>query len=491
MMKALLAISLALLLTGCPVGPDYKAPEIHEPETFRVDVPVEKGASLADLPWWEVFEDVELQKLVNQAISQNLDLRAAAARVEQSRAIVGVARSELLPQVGYSGDFSRQRAPLYPGAPSNTYNLFTGAFNLAWEIDLWGRIRRSSEAAEAQFWAAEEAQRGVLLTLVSGVAEAYFQILKLDREKIIAEETVLAFQKSLDLFQQRYEGGVGSELAVARAEAALADVASLVPSLDAEIRIAENTLNVLLGNNPGEIERGKPLAEQKIVPEVPAGIPSELLKRRPDLKQAEDRMISANASVGVAVANFFPRIGLSSLYGSASSDLSDMLNGTPGVWNIAAALSGPIFTGGLNYRQYQAQVAAWEAEVALYEQSVLEAFAEISNLLTVQYNLRAQRAQRERAVLALQNAVDLSLLRYEIGLANYFEVIDAQQQLFPAQINLARTRTQQLTVLAQLYRGLGGGWELKTTEDWALPTPTPSATPSPVSPQAASPQPTP
>ena len=202
-------------------------------------------------------------------------------------------------------------------------------------------------------------------------------------------------------------------------------------------------------------------------------------------------MISANASVGVAVANFFPRIGLSSLYGSASSDLSDMLNGTPGVWNIATALSGPIFTGGLNYRQYQAQVAAWEAEVALYEQSVLEAFAEISNLLTVQYNLRAQRAQRERAVLALQNAVDLSLLRYEIGLANYFEVIDAQQQLFPAQINLARTRTQQLTVLAQLYRGLGGGWELKTTEDWALPTPTPSATPSPVSPQAASPQPTP
>jgi multidrug efflux system outer membrane protein len=490
-MKALLAITLALLLTGCPVGPDYKAPEIHEPESFRVDVPVEKGASLADLPWWQVFEDAELQKLVNQAISQNLDLRAAAARVEQSRAIVGVARSELLPQVGYSGDFSRQRAPLYPGGDPLTYNLFTGAFNLAWEIDLWGRIRRSSEAAEAQFWAAEEAQRGVLLTLVSGVAEAYFQILKLDREKIIAEETVLAFQKSLDLFQQRYEGGVGSELAVARAEAALADVASLVPSLDAQIRIAENTLNVLLGNNPGEIERGKPLAEQKIVPEVPAGIPSELLKRRPDLKQAEDRMISANASVGVAVANFFPRIGLSSLYGSASRDLSDMLNGTPGIWNIAAALSGPIFTGGLNYRQYQAQVAAWEAEVAIYEQSVLEAFAEISNLLTVQYNLRAQRAQRERAVLALQNAVDLSLLRYEIGLANYFEVIDAQQQLFPAQINLARTRTQQLTVLAQLYRGLGGGWELKTTEDWALPTPTPSATPSPASPEAAGPQATP
>ena len=490
-MKALLAIALALLVTGCPVGPDYKAPEIHEPETFHVDVPVEKGASLADLPWWQVFEDAELQKLVNQAISQNLDLRAAAARVEQSRAIVGVARSELLPQVGYSGDFSRQRALLIPGAPPRTYNLFTGAFNLAWEIDLWGRIRRSSEAAEAQFWAAEEAQRGVLLTLVSGVAEAYFQILKLDREKIIAEETVLAFQKSLDLFQQRYEGGVGSELAVARAEAALADVASLVPSLDAQIRIAENALNVLLGNNPGEIERGKPLAEQKVVPEVPAGIPSELLKRRPDLKQAEDRMISANASVGVAVANFFPRIGLSSLYGSASTDLSDMLNGTPGVWNIAAALSGPIFTGGLNYRQYQAQVAAWEAEVALYEQSVLEAFAEVSNLLTVQFNLRAQRAQRERAVLALQNAVDLSLLRYEIGLANYFEVIDAQQQLFPAQINLARTRTQQLTVLAQLYRGLGGGWELKTTEDWALPTPTPSATPSPASPEAAGPQATP
>ena len=486
-MNRLIALTIALLCAGCPVGPDYKAPEIHEPESFRVDVPVEKGASLADLPWWKVFEDPELQKLVNRAIRENLDLRAAAARVEQSRAFIGVARSQLLPQVGYSGDFSRQKAPFLPGSQPQTYNLFTGAFNLAWEIDLWGRIRRSSEAAEAQFWATEEAQRGILLSLVSGVAEAYFQLLKLDREKVIAEETVLAFQKSLDLFQQRYEGGVGSELAVARAEAALADVASLVPSLDAQIMVAENALNVLLGQNPAEITRGKPLADQKTVPEVPAGIPSELLQRRPDLKQAQDRMISANASVGVSVANFFPRIGLSSLYGSASADLSDMLNGTPGVWNIAAALSGPIFTGGLNYRQYQGQVAAWEAEVAIFEQAVLEAFAEVSNLLTIQYSLRAQRRERERGVRALENAVDLSFLRYEIGLANYFEVIDAQQQLFPAQINLARTRTQQLTVVAQLYRALGGGWELETTDAWELPKPSPT----PAVGTDASPQPTP
>ena len=483
-MRRLLALLVAVLCVGCPVGPNYKAPEIHEPEEFRVEIPIEKGSSLADLPWWEVFEDDELQQLVNQAIQENLNLKAAAARVEQSRAFVGVARSQLLPQVGYNGDFSRQRALVIPGMDPPTYNLFTGAFNLAWEIDLWGRIRRSSEAAEAQLWAAEEAQRGLLLSLVSGVAEAYFELLKLDREKIIAQETVTAFRKSRDLFQQRYEGGVGSELAVARAEAALADVASLIPGLNAQIIVAENNLNVLLGKNPGNITRGRPLDKQAVVPEVPAGIPSELLQRRPDLKRAEDLMISANASVGVSVANFFPRIGLSSLYGSASTDLSDMLNGTPGVWNIAAALSGPIFTGGLNYRQYQAQVAAWEAEVATYEQAVLEAFAEVSNLLTIQYNLRAQRTDRERAVSSLQNAVDLSFLRYEIGLANYFEVIDAQQQLFPAQINLARTKTQQLTVVTKIYRALGGGWELQTTEDWDLPTPSPTpaaplATPRP------------
>lgn len=476
-MKRLLALALALACTGCPVGPNYKAPDLQEPEAFRVDVTPEEGASLADLPWWAVFEDPELQKLIDRALEANLDLRVAAARVRQSRAFVGVARSELLPQVGYSGNAARQNSVVIPVFPPQTYNFFTGAFNLAWEIDLWGRIRRSTEAAKAQLWAAEEAQRGVLLALVSGVAEAYFRLIQLDREKVIAEETVVSFQKSLDLFQQRYEGGVGSELAVARAEAALADVAGQIPVLEAEIVIAENAISVLLGRNPGTISRGETLAQLKVVPKIPAGIPSELLKRRPDLKQAEDQIIAANAAVGVSIANFFPRLGLSSLYGSASTDLSNMLQGKPSVWNIAGSISGPLFTGGANYEQYKGQVAAWEAEVALYEQSVLQAFAEVSNLLTSQYKLRDERVQRERAVRSLKEAVELSLLRYEIGLANYFEVINAQQELFPAEISLAQTHTQQLLVVAQLYRALGGGWQLEKTEDWELPKPSPTPPP--------------
>lgn len=478
-MKRLLALALALACTGCPVGPNYKAPDLQEPEAFRVDVTPEEGASLADLPWWAVFEDPELQKLIDRALEANLDLRVAAARVRQSRAYVGVARSELLPQVGYSGNAARQNSVVIPVLPPQTYNFFTGAFNLAWEIDLWGRIRRSTEAAKAQLWAAEEAQRGVLLALVSGVAEAYFRLIQLDREKVIAEETVVSFQKSLDLFQQRYEGGVGSELAVARAEAALADVAGQIPVLEAEIVIAENAISVLLGRNPGTISRGETLAQLKVVPKIPAGIPSELLKRRPDLKQAEDQIIAANAAVGVSIANFFPRLGLSSLYGSASTDLSNMLQGKPSVWNIAGSISGPLFTGGANYEQYKGQVAAWEAEVALYEQSVLQAFAEVSNLLTSQYKLRDERVQRERAVRSLKEAVELSLLRYEIGLANYFEVINAQQELFPAEISLAQTHTQQLLVVAQLYRALGGGWQLEKTEDWELPKPSPTPSPTP------------
>lgn len=463
----------ALLCGGCPVGPDYEAPDIYAPPEFRVNVAPEKAASLADLPWWEVFEDPALQSLVSRAVEGNYDLRAAAARVRQSSSFVGIARSELFPQVGYDGQGTRQRSVIVPGTQPRTFNFFTGAFNLAWEIDLWGRIRRATEAAEADFWAAEEAQRGILLSLVSGVAEAYFSLIELDREIQITRAAITSFQKSLDLFQQQYEGGVGSKLAVARAEAALADAAASIPALESQVVASENEINLLLGRDPNSVSRGRPLVAQRVVPQVPAGIPSELLIRRPDLRGAEDRIIAANANVGVSIANFFPRIGLSGLYGSSSVELSDMLNGVPGVWNIAAAVTGPIFTGGLNYEQYQAQVAAWDAEVALYEQAVLQAFAEVSNLLTVQHNLIEQRAERERAVRALQSSVDLSFLRYEIGLASYFEVLEAQQQLFPAEIDLARTHRDQLVVVARLYRALGGGWEL-ATDDWQFPRPSPT-----------------
>ncbi len=473
--RAILVVA-ALALAGCPVGPDYEAPDIHAPEEFRAEIPPDRAESLADLPWWEVFEDPALQDLVGRAIDGNYDLRAAAARVRQSTAFVGVARSELLPQVGYDGSGARQKSVLIPSLPPQTLNLFSGAFNLAWEIDLWGRIRRATEAAEAGMLATEEAQRGILLSLVSGVAEAYFQLLELDAELAVSRSTVASFQKSLDLFSRRYKGGVGSDLAVARAEAALSQVAATIPALETAVVQTENEINLLLGRAPGPIPRGRLLVEQKMPPTIPAGLPSELLTRRPDLRQAEDRIRAANAEIGVSVANFFPRIGLSSLYGASSTELSDMLNGTFGVWGIAASITGPIFTGGRNYEQYQAQVAAWETEVALYEQSVLQAFSEVSNVLTAQQNLIEQRGSTQREVDALKRAVHLSFLRYDIGLADYFEVLEAQQQLFPAELDLARVERDQLLAVARLYRALGGGWELES-DQWQWPKPTPSPVP--------------
>lgn len=464
---------LALLLAGCPLGPDFEAPEVYTPETFRGAIPPEEAASLADLPWWEVFEDPALERLIGRAIEGNYDLRAAAARVRQSTAFVGVTRSELLPQVGYQGSGSRQSSQIFPQKPPETFNLFSGAFNMAWEIDLWGRIRRATEAAQADLFAIEEAQRGILLSLVSAVAESYFALLELDREIAISNDTLRSFEKSVDLFRRRFEGGVDSDLAVARAEASLANVAAEIPALQTRIVERENEINLLLGNAPGPVTRGLLLTEQRTVPQTPPGLPSELLVRRPDIKQAEDRIRAANAEIGVAVANFFPRIGLSSLYGSASTDLGNMLGGTHSVWNIAAALSGPIFTGGRNYEQYKAQVAAWEAETALYQQVVLQSFAEVSNILTNQQNLVRERAERERAVASLQRSVKLSFLRYELGLADYFEVLQAQQELYPAQLDLARTQRNQLIAVAQLYRALGGGWDLPVDE-WPRPSPSPT-----------------
>ncbi len=476
-LRRAVAAALTLALMGCPVGPDYEPPEIHSPEEFRAVVPPHRAESLADLPWWDLFEDPGLQQLVSRAIEGNYDLRAAAARVRQSSAFVGVARSELLPQVGYDGSGARQQSVIVPTLPPQTFNLFSGAFNLAWEIDLWGRIRRATEAAEAGLLATEEAQRGILLSLVSGVAEAYFRLIELDAELAISRSTVGSFQKSLDLFNRRYKGGVGSDLAVARAEAALANVAATIPALETQVVTTENEINLLLGREPGPVPRGRVLTAQQTPPTIPAGLPSELLTRRPDLRQAEDRIRAANAEIGVSVANFFPRIGLSSLYGSSSTDLSDMLNGTFGVWGIAAQITGPIFTGGRNYEQYQAQVAAWETEVALYEQAVLQAFSEVSNVLTAQQNLIQERAATQREVDALKRSVHLSFLRYDIGLADYFEVLEAQQQLFPAELDLARVERDQLLAVARLYRALGGGWELEMA-DWQWPKPTPSPSPS-------------
>lgn len=457
----LLAAGLALALaSACAVGPNYVRPPVTAPEENRGQVAPLDAASIADLPWWEVFDDPVLQELILESLTANYDLKSAVARVEQARAQVGVAQSPFYPQIGYQTSTGRQHQPKFKGQSDETFNLFYGAFALAWEIDVWGRIRRSNEAAQEVLFATEEFRRGVLLTLVTDVAQAYLTLLELDRELEIAVETTKSFEDTLQLFTRRYQGGVGDRLQVARAEAALGTTAAEIPELERQIVIQENALCVLLGRNPGPIPRGKPFVERGAPPATPPGLPSALLERRPDVVAAEHVIASANAQVGVAVANFFPQIGLTALYGGQSTELGDILKQNFSVWNIAGNAAGPLFQGFALLEQYRGQVAGWEETKAQYAQTVLNSFAEVSNTLTSQTKLAEAIVSQERAVTAYQESVRLSLLRYNSGLAGYFEVLEAQQQLFPAEISLAQLQLGELLTVVTLYRALGGGWQL-------------------------------
>ncbi len=446
---------------GLQVGPNYKAPVMKAPKEFRSEIGPAEAASLADLPWWNVFKDKSLQKLIATALEHNYDLQLATARVEQARALVGVTASQLYPQIGYQGSAGREKAfvPLEGSEGNITFNAFSGFFNVVWELDVWGRIRRSTEAARANLFAQEYVRRGVMLTLVSDVASGYFRLLELDRELAIAEESSRTYKQTLDLFTQRFEAGKDSKLPVVRAEGAYESSIASVASLHRAIVQQENALSVLIGAYPREIDRGTRLSSQP-VPSTPVGLTTVIVQRRPDLLRDEQIMIGANAEIGVAVASFFPRIGLSALYGGQSQNIGDIVNNDFSIWNIFGGLAGPIFQGGRLLETYYAQQAFWNEAIARYKQNVLVAFREVSDALIAQRTLVAQRAARERQVAALRQAVNLALIRYDTGRASYFEILDAEQRLFPAEDELARTERDQLLVVVDLYKALGGGWKL-------------------------------
>jgi multidrug efflux system outer membrane protein len=461
-------------LAGCAVGPNYRRPPVETPESTRGEPGPPDEASLADLPWWEVFRDPALQALIAEAIAGNHDLAAAAARVEEARNEIIVARADMFPQIGYTGQAVRQRAAIFPGAPSPTFNEFLGTFNLAWEIDVWGRIRRSTEAARAQYLAAEAARRGVLLTLVSDVAQAYFEMLDLDRELEITHRTTASFADTLDLFQRRYRGGIGTLLEVSRAEAALTQARAQIPNLERQVVARENQISTLLGRPPGDVARGGSLSPEQLVPTVPVGLPSQLLERRPDIQQAEQALVAANAEVGVAVASFFPKLGLTSLYGGQSAELENVVKHGANVWAIAGSLAGPLFQGGRLLGNYRAQSAAFDDAAERYEQTTVQAFAEVSDAIVARDRLARVRADLDATVTALQESVRLSLQRYTDGIANYFEVLEAQQQLFPAELALVRVQADELVAVVTLYRALGGGWQLDVPA-WSAPPATTAA----------------
>jgi multidrug efflux system outer membrane protein len=466
-LTGLLAVLVTLpFVASCALGPNYKRPTVDTPQETRGQQGPLDHASLADLPWWAVFQDPALRTLIEEAVRGNHDLGVAAARVEQARNEIVVARSEMLPQIDYQGDATRERAAA-PGLPANpTFNSFAGTFNLAWEIDVWGRIRRATEAARAEYLAAEAAQRGVLLTLVSDVAQAYFDLLELDRELAITRGTTSTFQSTADLFRRRYVGGIGTLLEVSRAMAALTQARADIAELERQIVAKENQLSTLIGRPPGEIVRGLQLDGEVTAPEVPVGLPSDLLERRPDIQQAEQALVAANAEVGVALASFFPRLGLTSLYGGQSSELENVVKSAGNVWAIGGTITGPLFQGGRLLANYRVSSAAWDEAVERYLQATLRAFAEVSNALVAQHKLKAVRADRNETVKELQTSVTLSLQRYNDGIASYFEVLEAEQQLFPAELALARTQRDELIAVVDLYRTLGGGWQF-AVPDWS------------------------
>jgi len=458
----------AALLGGCAIGPDYKRPSVAQPPTFRGQATAE-AVSFADAPWWEVFQDPSLKALIQEALRSNYDVNIAVARVQEARANLSIARSDLYPSLDYSGGASRSK--IGPGVSGqtggpvrNATSSYFAAMSASWEVDIWGRIRRLTEAARATLLATEEARRGVWLTLVSDLGQAYFELLELDVRLQIARNSTNAYQRTYDLFLDRFNLGVASKLETSRALGALGDAQATIPQLESDIVAKENQISILLGKAPTPIPRGKPMYEQPVVPTVPTGLPSTLLERRPDLRQAEQQLVSANAQIGVAKAEFFPKVSLTALLGTASSDLSTV-TGASMIWTGSGIFSGPLFNMGRTLGFYRASIAQWEQARLQYQQAVLTALREVSDALTALGKLNEAEMGQDTAVRALEEAVEHATARYRQGLANYFEVLEAQQQLYPAQNTLAQIRRDRLLSHVRLYKALGGGWSL-TDAQW-------------------------
>jgi outer membrane protein, multidrug efflux system len=462
-----LALVPLLPLTGCNLGPKYRRPTFQPPASFYTEEQ-SKQLSIADLSWWDLFKDPVLQSLIKEALQNNYDLQLAVAQVEQQRALLGVTRSQYYPQVAYDGNISGQKSLT---VPNHTY--YSYSFASFWEIDLFGRIRKMTEAQRAIYFASEEARRDVRLLIMSQVAQGYFQLRALDAQLEISRRTVKSFQDTLDIFQHRLEGGYASGLETSRAQAALSNVAATIPDLQSQIVAQENALDLLLGRSPGPIARGAALIDQYDPPDVPAGLPASLLERRPDLREAEQNLIAANANVGVAKTNFFPTISLSGLFGGISPQLSE-LTGTGKAWSVVGDFTGPIFTGGRLKNQYNASLAVRDQAKISFEKAVTQAFGEVSTALSAHEQLAKAYREQITSVDAYRESVRLSTIRYDSGLANYLDVIDAQIQMYPAESATVNYDLGRKLALVNLYQALGGGWNLSDAL-WSSTTAAPAA----------------
>ena len=447
-----------LLASGCVLGPGYRRPPVAVMEAFRGQSPA-AAASLADQPWWEVFGDATLRALIAQSLENNFDVRTAAWRVEEYRARAGIERAGWAPSLVPNALWERGRQTAFTTDGGKTGSIWDVHATLSWELDLWGRVRRMNEAARAQFLATQEQHRGVHLATVAQVAQAYFELRELDARLEIATSTTAAFQETRDLFQHRLAGGTASALETVRAEAALAAASSYVPGLERQIQAQENLLSFLVGRPPGPIARGAALTGQPLPPAIPAGLPSTLMERRPDLRAAEQELVAANAAIGVAKAGYFPTLSLTGLLGGVAPHLGDLF-GSGKEWLVSPALTGPALQGLRLKDQKEVRLAQWEQARIRYQAAVSQAFGEVSTALVAYEKLAEVERHQARAVAASKEALRLASLRYTAGLSSYLEVLDAQQQVFPAENALSQARLARLLTLVQLYKALGGGWKL-------------------------------
>lgn len=456
--KPLFVALLALLASGCMVGPDYVRPPLDAPAGWRLSD--QDARDLANTAWWEQFADPVLNDLVATALRENRDLMIASARVEQFAGNYGFVRSGLFPQLGASADARRQRdvgAVVLGAGQDNTFSTYNLVLNASWEIDIWGRIRRQTEAARAQLLASEEGRRGVILSLVGSVAGAYVNLRDLDRQLEIARATAKSRGESYELFKLRFAGGLISVLELSQNRSQYEEALATIPPLEKAIAQQENGLSVLLGRNPGTIPRGKSI-DQLTLPAIPAGLPSELLERRPDLRRAEQDLIAANALIGAAKAAYFPTISLTGLFGYSSTSLSNLFRGENKVWNYGLPISMPIFTAGALAGQLQSAEAAQQQALFAYQKAIQEAFREVNDALINQDRTREQLHAQRRQVEALRQYAATAHLRYDNGYTSYIEVLDAERSLFNVQLQYTQTQQAEFQAMINLYLAMGGGW---------------------------------
>ncbi len=456
----LLAALLSSMVAGCMVGPDYQRPDVATPKAYVYEP--KESTVVADVEWWKRFEDPVLDGLIVEALANNRNVKIAAANVAQAAGVLQSTRSPLYPQVGYQGSAARARFSengtnsLASGItnPTNVYQALAGA---TWEIDLWGRVRRQTEAAQANLLATDEARRGVILSLVASVANGYLQLRGLDEQLAMAKRTLDTYGESLRIMKYKFEYGRVSEMNVEQATARYQTAAAQIPRIRRDIAVLEDALSILIGRNPGPIPRGKSIFEIAL-PAIPAGVPSELLERRPDLMQAEQQLIAANALIGAAKAQYFPAISLTGALGTASTDLSNLFKGPARTWNFAGTIVGPIFTAGLIAGQVAQAEAAEHAALLSYELAIQNAFADVDNALVARETLAEQVVEQEKLVNALRGYSRLAQALFDGGRTPYSTVLQAEEQLFPAELDWAAARAQLCGSLVGIYKAMGGGW---------------------------------